>query len=52
MVEYFAIKQGRVHGNISSVQLGRSGDAKTTRKTLKKEMRDQPINQWKDGPMD
>ena len=46
-------KQGRIHGRISRVRLGRSSDAKTARKTPKKQMRyrrtDGPTNgptQW------
>ena len=45
-------KQGRIHGRISRVRLGRSSDAKTAQKTPKKQMRyrltDQPTNQRTD----
>ena len=45
-------KQGRIHGRISHVRLGRSGDAKTAQKTLTKQMHyrqtNQPTNQRTD----
>ena len=41
-------KQGRIHGRISRVRLGRSSDAKTARKTPKKQMRYRPTDQRTD----
>ena len=56
----FEAKQGRIHGRISRVRLGRSSDAKTARKTPKKQMRcwptdgptNRPTNQPTDQPTD
>ena len=40
----WAKEQGRIHGRISRVWLGRSSDAKTARKTPKKQLTDRPTN--------
>ena len=46
------MKQGRIHGKNSHVRLGRSSDAKTARKTPKKQMRYRPTDGRTDGQMD
>ena len=46
------MEQGRIHGRISRVQLGRGSDAKTARKMPKKQMRYQRTNRPRDQGTD